>query len=334
VLNRGKDIDFLNVAQYLPKAILPSAFRPDVKKPAAMPPAKMIADLAASEKQNARKSEPAAPVEPVAPPETKSEKPTPPADKTAQTPTPSAEKQANFTTPAEPSKKPADTDDRYAIPAAKNEPMREPAPLNAPPAKSITENAPKGEPVRIANGPSFTGADVTAALQAASAAESGLVTGNLQDGKEVAHTKGVSYMAIADFAEKATFADPADGAKAQRESDEFFRKLLSNAHARDEVAQIVPRWMSHPRRPQNGVFLAGSVSRGEPKGSVFEYNVELNGGPKVVVVVPAADGSHPATGTRPVAVVGSIIDKPADEISGYTGNAPQVVFAKKLLPLE
>jgi hypothetical protein len=36
----------------------------------------------------------------------------------------------------------------------------------------------------------------------------------------------------------------------------------------------------------------------------------------------------------PIAVVGSIIDKPASDIPGYKGNAPQVVFANKLLPLE
>jgi len=72
------------------------------------------------------------------------------------------------------------------------------------------------------------------------------VTGNLQDGKEVAHTKGVSYMAITDFAQKATFADPADAASPKGQADEFFRKLLSNTHTRDEVAQIAPRWLSHP----------------------------------------------------------------------------------------
>jgi hypothetical protein len=336
VLGRGKDIDFLQVANYLPKAMLPSAFRTEVKRPVALPPAKMIADLAASEKQNTAESEqPSASSETTKPSEAKSEKPAPPAETTAQTPAPPAEKQATFTAPAEPAKKPVDTDDRYAIPATKNEPaMHEPAPLDAPAAKSITENALKAEPVRIANGPSFTGGDVAAALQAAGAAETGLVAGNLQDGKEVAHTKGVSYMAIADFAQKATFAGPADAAKAQQESDEFFRKLLSNAHARDEVAQIVPRWIGHPRRPQNGVFLAGSASHGEPKGSVVEYNVQLSGGPKVVVVVPAADGKPVDASAKPVGVVGAIIDKPADEISGYTGSAQQVVFARKLLPLE
>ena len=161
------------------------------------------------------------------------------------------------------------------------------------------------------------------------------MTGNLQDGKEVARTKGVSYMAIADFAEKATFADSADAAKSQQQADEFFRKLLSNAHARDEVAQIVPRWLSHPKRPQNGVFLAGNVKHIDVQGSVIEYTVELNGGPSVVVVVPVTDRSESIGGPKgPIAVVGSIIDKPADDIPGYKGKAPQVVFAKKLLPLE
>jgi hypothetical protein len=246
-----------------------------------------------------------------------------------------AEKQATFTAPTEPAKKTADTDDRYATPAAKNEPaVREPAPLEAPPAKAITESAPKAETVHIANGPSFAAADVTTALAAADAAQAGLVTGNLQDGKEVAHTKGVSYMAIADLAQKATFADSADAAKSQQQADEFFRKLLSNAHTRDEVAQIVPRWLSHPKRPQNGVFLAGSVKHGENKGAVVEYEVELSGGPAVVIVVPAAAGQPAELSTKPVAVVGSIVDKPADEIAGYTGRSPQVVFAKKLMPLE
>jgi hypothetical protein len=343
VLHRDKDIDFLQVAQYLPKSILPPAFRKEVKQPPALPP-KMATDLAASEKAaktEEPKTEEPKPVEPAASPapvDATAQMPaaTPaPADSTAKTPAAPPEKQAAFTTPSEPAKKPADADDRYATPAAKNEPaMREPAPLETPPAKAIAETAPKVEPVRIANAPSFTAADVAASLAAANAAEAGLETGNLQDGKEVAHTKGVSYMAIADFAGKATFADAADSEKSQQEADGFFRKLLSNAHTRDEVAQIAPRWLSHPKRPQNGVFLAGNLSRGEIKGSVIEYNVELNGGPSVVVVVPAGAGQDLQSSAKPVAVVGAIVDKPADEIAGYTGKTPQVVFAKKLLPLE
>jgi hypothetical protein len=257
-------------------------------------------------------------------------------DSTAQTPVAPDEKQATFTAPAEPTKKPADTDDRYAIPASKSEPaLREPAPLDTPPAKAIAESTPKAEPVRINDAPSFTIDDVSKSLAAANAAEAGLTTGNLQDGKEVARTKGASYIAIADFAQKATFADSADAAKSQQQADEFFRKLLADAHAREEVAQIVPRWLSHPKRPQNGVFFAGSVKHIDILGSVIEYTVELNGGPSVIVVVPLIDRSESIGGPKaPIAVAGSIIDRPSADIPGYTGKASQVVFAKKLLPLE
>jgi len=83
------------------------------------------------------------------------------------------------------------------------------------------------------------------------------------------------------------------------------------------------------------VFLAGSVKHIDVLGSVVEYTVELNGGPSVIVVVPVTDRSESIGGPKgPVAIAGSIIDKPADEIPGYKGNAPQVVFAKKLIPLE
>jgi len=128
VLHRGKDIDFLQVAQYLPKAILPSVFRDEVKKQPASAPPKMVADLAASEKT--AQPEQTKPAEPATTPA--------PADSTAKAPVAPAEKQATFTAPPEPAKKAADTDDRYAIPAAKSEPaMREPAPLECrPPRRS------------------------------------------------------------------------------------------------------------------------------------------------------------------------------------------------------
>jgi hypothetical protein len=322
-LHRGKEIDFLELAQYLPKSMLPQVFRTEGEQQSDQPPSKMIADLAASEK--VVKSDETAPTAPVAT-----------ADSTAQTPLAPAEKQATFTAPAEPTKKTADNDDRYAIPATKNEPaMREPAPLGTPPAKAIAESTSKAEPVRIKNAPSFTAADVSASLAAANAAETGLVTGNLQDGNEVARKKGASYVAIADFAQKATFADSTDATKSSQQADEFFRKLLSDAHARDEVAQIVPRWLSHPNRAQNGVFFAGNVKHIETPGSVVEYTVELNAGPSVIVVVPLVDRSESIGGPKgPIAVAGSIIDRPAEDIPGYTGKAPQVIFAKKLLPLE
>jgi len=83
------------------------------------------------------------------------------------------------------------------------------------------------------------------------------------------------------------------------------------------------------------VFFAGSVKHIDIPGSVIEYTVELNGGPSVIVVVPVTDRSESIGGPKgPVAVFGSIIDKPSSDVPGYIGKAPQVVYAKKLIPLE
>ena len=334
MLNRGKDIDFLEVAQYLPKSMLPAVFSEEKKPFKAAQPSHMADDLAAA--GSVAKSDAAAPDEPVAPPmEEKPAADVPATDTTASTPTPPAEKTASFTGPAEPLKKPADADDRYALPAAKQDtPVREPAPLDAPPATAITESAPKPEPIHIRNAPVFSPANVDASLTAANAAEAGLVTGNLQDSKEIARTKGASYMAISDFAEKATFADVADAAKAEQQADEFFKKLLANAHAREEIAQIAPRWLAHPKRPQNGVFVAGNVKHVDTIGSLAEYTVELPGGASVVVVAPTGPPTNAAGPQGVIGVYGAIVDKPTDAIPGYSGKNSQVIFAKRLLSLE
>ena len=117
-----------------------------------------------------------------------------------------------------------------------NPPCASRRPSSTPPAKAITESTSKAEPVRIKNAPSFTAADVSTSLAAASAAEAGLITGNLQDGNEVARTKGASYMAIADFAQKATFADSTDATKSRSKpknsSASYCRMLIPEMKSR------------------------------------------------------------------------------------------------------
>jgi hypothetical protein len=190
--------------------------------------------------------------------------------------------------------------------------------------------------VQVTGSPSFTAEELSAALQFGTKAEPNLVNGNLSDGSEVAKRKGYSYSILADLAQKLTFTTAgasADEAKLQQEAEEVFRKTLATQHARDEVAQIVPKWIASPNRKQGGVFFAGSVQTSEPKGSVAECIIEF-GGQSLPVLVPAAAAEQVKGSATPVAVVGWIVNDPAKNVAGYTGNAPQAVFATKLLPLE
>ena len=125
-----------------------------------------------------------------------------------------------------------------------------------------------------------------------------------------------------------------DAAKLQQEADGLFRAILATPHTREEVGQIVPKWIASPNRRHGGVFFAGSVASHEAKGSVSECSIDLGGGQSLPVLLPAALGEQLKGSSTPVAVVGWIVDKPAENVPGYTGTAPQAVFASKLIPLE
>jgi hypothetical protein len=298
---KGPEADFLGLANYLPKTMLPASFNSS--------PQQTLGGPTIAPKAEETPSEPVAETTPNA----------------GDSP---AEKQASFTEPVNAEQAKATTE----TPA-------EPAAFDAPPAVPVKENAAQSEPVRIKDAPSFSATDVSAALQTAKDAEPGLVNGSMSDGREVAQAKGASYSKLADLAQKATFVDadnaPAESAKLEQESDALFRKVFSTAHTREEVAQIVLMWIASPNRRHGGVFFAGSVASHENKGTVSECSIDLGSGkPPLPVLLPAAAGEQLKAPTSPVIVVGWLIDKPAEQVPGYAGTAQQAVFASKLIPLE
>lgn len=305
----GPQADFFGVANYLPKAMLPGSFtKPQFAAgPAVRPPA----------------------------PETPAEPSTETAGQPENSP---AEKQASFTEPADAKKVETPTDNRYADTAAPEKSAAEPAEFNAPPAAPMKESAVPAEPVHISDAPSFKVADVAAALQMGKEAEANLVNGSMSDGAEVARAKGMSYAKLADLAQKAAFVDaataPEESAKLEQEADGLFRSVFASAHTREEVGQIVPMWIESPKRTHGGVFFAGSVVAHDAKGSVSECSIDVGSGKPMQVLIPAAVGEQLKDTASPVVVVGSLVKDPAKKVEGYTGNAPQAVFATKLIPLE
>ncbi len=320
---RGPDIDFLQVAKYLPNAMLPSAFQSTSRLVAAAPSFQV--------KTESKPAEPAS-NESVTPPAVETAK-TAAATKSADT---SAEKQASFTEPDTAKKATAPEDDRYATSATPAESSSEPAAFNAPPAMPVKESKPPSQPIHITGAPSFTANDLSAAISAGKDAEAGLVKGNLTDGHDVDRTKGFNYSILADLAQKVTFVDPTtpDSVKLQQEAENIFRSTLSTPHARDEVAQIVPKWIASPNRHEGGIFFAGTIAGHEAKGSVIEVNADLATGQSLPVLLPASAAEQLKGSSGPMAVVGWIVDKPAEHITGYTGDTPQAVFASTLIPLQ
>jgi hypothetical protein len=379
---RGPSMDFLQVAQYLPPAVLPPSFQSQPSAPVTpvTPPVAAVAEnetttaeepqeLAPAAEESAEPMPEATDVAGAAPAEgtPTDEPPTEPAQTDVAATEPaneSAEVPASFneTEPAA-TEEPA-TDITAETPATTELAAEEPAEAPAAdptadvaatdPATPETQPGTELEPatedplfaprtdetaeatdIKIAGTPTFSSEEFTASLSAATTAQPQLVAGNFADGVEVKQAKGKAFAAMADLAQKVLFADAQEGAASpsHAEATELFRKTLADSHTRREVAQIVPLWIASPKRKHGGVFFGGKIVGEEVTGDVVECKVELDGGKSLTVLAPASATLALDT-SKPMAIVGWIVDAPQDKVQGYTGSATQAIWTKELIPLE
>jgi hypothetical protein len=223
---------------------------------------------------------------------------------------------------------PAD-DDRYGT---------EPSPLEEEPAAApIADDYPGPPAARLLHGPLFTVEQLATALEAGKTAQERLMTGDLSD-ESVRRTKGMSYAKLCDLAEALTFVDrtapSVESEDAIDGADRLFRETLADSHTRDEVAKIAPIWTNSPHRGHGGIFLAGSVSGGQIEGDVYQYELSFDGDKKLTLLMPEPLGPAVESSGHPVGIVGSIVDNPAAQISGYTGTAERVIWVARAIPLD
>lgn len=313
----GPEGDFLQVAKYLPSAMLPKSFHVNrAQVVSAMPSAPVPqVKVAGSETESPATME-SAPTE------------TPGDEETANVPaayTVESESSAEIPVPRE-----SADDNRYgAAPAPLDEPAAEPI-ANEPHQATSAATLPL-------KGPTFTAAQLAAALDAGRAAQNSLIVGDLSDAT-VRRTKGMGYAKLCDLAEALTFVDPAapstDVDEATQATDQLFRATLADPHTRSEVDRIAQIWIDSPHRTHGGIFLAGALSGGRIAGDVYEYEFTDEGGHRLTLLThepvdPLAEGS-----AHPVAIVGSIVDHPSDQVVGYRGTAERAIWVTRAIPLD
>jgi hypothetical protein len=195
-----------------------------------------------------------------------------------------------------------------------------------------------GSAVAVANAPSFSADELSVALQAAQEAQPKLVGGSLDDGREVQRAKGFGYSILCDLAQKLAFvekAQRADYANAlTTDAERLFQQTLADAHTRGEVARILPKWIASPNRKHGGVFFAGTPLESVEKGSVVECQLDTGAGGTVAVLLPQTSAAQLADSSKAIGIVGWIVDSPASHVTGYTGDAPQAIWAGRVFALE
>jgi hypothetical protein len=294
----GPTGDFLSIAQHLPSATLPAEFQSEL---ATRPVEGNSADpttetLAVVNEENGD---------------------------------PGTAEQASYTTQAD-SRQNVTTD----TPEARVEPQALFDESNATPLAQAGETS-AGQ---VTNAPSFSADELAVALQAAQEARPKLVAGSLDDGREVQRAKGFGYSILSDLAQKFAFVDRAQRADYANaltmDAERLFQQTLADAHTRGEVARILPKWITSPNRKHGGVFFAGNPLESAEKGSVVECQLDTGAGGTVVVLLPQASAEQLADSSKAIGIVGWIVDSPASHVSGYTGDAPQAIWASRILALE
>jgi hypothetical protein len=294
----GPTGDFLHVAHNLPSAVLPAEFQSEsALRPVERGPAEPTNDTFASASE--------------------------------ETDAPDTAEQTSYTAAA---------DDRYGTtiePSSTGD--QPPLPFEAATAAPLSRGDETGVG-RIANAPSYSADELAVALQAAQEEQPKLVAGSLDDGPDIRRAKGFGYLKLCDLAQKLAFVDTttrADYASALvTDAERLLQQTLADEHTRGEVARIVPVWIDSPHRKHGGVFFAGSPRQSAEKGTVVEYQFDLDANASVIVLLPPAGAEQLADSSKPIGIVGWIVDSPAKLVNGYTGDAPQAIWASRVLPLE
>jgi hypothetical protein len=217
--------------------------------------------------------------------------------------------------------------DPAVTPAAAVEPVAEETPVDSLPQPTVWPTTPIVGDLRDVK--LYSVAELDDLLDAADAAHRKFLKGDLAQQESWA-TMGPAYMKIAGLAERYTLTDPAQFSNElitkQMAAKNVFRGTVGDPARRADLATIAARWLQHERRQNNGVLLIGRVRDIRPAGRWSEYVIDVPLGDGQVAAHVLMEKIDFSTGDE-VAVAGAILPRPQEQLSGYEGDAPQVIVA-------
>lgn len=320
------ELDLLNMAQWAPSAILPSATQSspesNLADQGALPPPAPVGQLG-SESGSAEPAPPTTSTLSFAAPSTESLE-----QRTEQEPTVPSEDELAAAPPAEPT---AIHQDAAVMTASAVEPLNNVS--QAPAAESPIAEA-KHWPTtpivgQLRNAQFYSVAELGATLPAADGAHRRFLAGDLSRKEDVA-AMGQAYIELCKLADQFTLTNPAEYGNElvtkQMNAKNIFRGAVGDPARRNDLAMIAGRWLQHARRPNQGVVVLGKVTDLQAQGVWTEYTIETPLGDSSAVSKVLVEGVPFKSGAD-VAVVGTIVADPRQAIDGYAGEAQQVIVS-------
>jgi hypothetical protein len=181
---------------------------------------------------------------------------------------------------------------------------------------------------KVRNAPAFATEDVLASFSGALEANVTLDTTDEGASAELRAAKQEFYQSLSKFGEVLTFADQSDEMISE-ELAESIRLLMTIGKQQDKLAlisQVESRWLSI-KRPNDGILLYGTVESVAREGAMFETQVKLaSKDERVISLISMSDPSEHFEPEHRVLVLGTILEEPAKNLSGYEGDAELVIL--------
>ena len=136
-----------------------------------------------------------------------------------------------------------------------------------------------------------------------------------------------SYRTFMRLAEAVALAEDVHS-RAMAVAKELVDRLSRDDAQLETLARAGVRWLDSGRRNNQGVLLVGTVKRADPRGDLCEIHLQIAGGESPLSALAYDHGRHTETyqvGSK-VLVLGAVIDDPATDLVGYTGDAERVIW--------
>jgi hypothetical protein len=232
------------------------------------------------------------------------------------------EKPADEPAAPAPDEKPAD--DPFA-PAPDEKPAgAEPLPAPEQPATPVEQLGPR-------NVPPVSPADLQSSMQAMMAAGQQLATAQAgKDEVQLRKARANFYVSLFGMAHALTLVQlgPA-GSQLEpqlRSMEPMMRQQLAADPKQFELLKVFgARWFAFPKRTTNGVVLAGTVESVEQVGKLYHARVQPGAATEPAVTIVSARDPQWSAGDEVVSF-GSIVEKPQEQLAGYEGSEPAVVW--------
>lgn len=136
---------------------------------------------------------------------------------------------------------------------------------------------------------------------------------------------------LCQLADTATFAQLDDADEAAREqyrgaAQDLLLLVGADRDRGEVIGRLAADRLDDSQRPSNGIILCGSVAQARHQGDLFTIRIVLSGIARTVTVV-SRDAPYPPFSPRDhVVILGSIVDSPKNNLAGYEGDEPQIVW--------